>query len=153
MAARVSDELEEVLNSFAEVMAKLLIDQHRQNVTALDLTLPQAQMLRILRRGTLPTGQLAAELNVTASSVTQLTDRLIRKGLIERQAAKNDRRAVIVALSSKGKRLVDGFRKRRALLLREAMTRLNKSEQADVIEAMKMVVNALNGSARETNKG
>lgn len=143
MAGPVQDELEEVLNSFAEVMGQLMIDGHQQHATALDLTLPQAQMLRILRRGPLPTGQLAAELKVTASSVTQLTDRLIRKGLIERQAVENDRRSVLVALSPKGKRLIDGFRKRRATLFREAMMGLDKSEQADVIEAMKKVVNAL----------
>lgn len=143
MAGRVQDELDEVLSNFAEVMARLMIDGHRQHATALDLTLPQAQMMRILRRGPLPTGHLAAELKVTASSVTQLTDRLIRKGLIERQAVENNRRSVLVALSPNGKRLVDGFRKRRATLFREAMMDLNKSEQADVIEAMKKVVNAL----------
>ncbi|MEK6279293.1 MAG: MarR family transcriptional regulator [Acidobacteriota bacterium] len=153
MAGRTPDELEEILNGFAEVMARLMIDQHQQHVAALDLTLPQAQMLRILRRGRLPTGRLAAKLKVTASSVTQLSDRLMRKGLIERQAAENDRRSVIVSLSSKGKRLVDGFRKRRAILFREALTRLNRSEQADVIEAMKMIVNALNSQAREDKQG
>lgn len=153
MAGRTHDELEGVLNGFAEVMARLMIDQRHQNVAALDLTLPQAQMLRILRLGPLPTGQLAAELKVTASSVTQLTDRLIRKGLIERQPAENDRRSVIVSLSSKGKRLVDGFRRRRATLFREAIRRLSESEQAEVIRAMKMIVNTLNSQASEDKEG
>lgn len=143
MAGRKPDEVEKVLNGFAEVMARLMIDQHQQQIAALDLTLTQAQMLRVLRRGILPTGQLAAELRITASSVTQLTDRLISKGLVERQAVAGDRRSVLVALSAKGKRLVDGFRKRRSLLFKEALAQLGETEQAHVIEAMKMVIWAL----------
>lgn len=149
MAGKKPDELEEILNGFAEVMARLMIDQHQRHIASLDLTLPQTQILRILRLGPLPIGQLAAQLKVTASSVTQLTDRVIRKGLIERQAAENDRRSVIVSLSSKGKRLLDGFRRRRAIFFREAIIRLSKSEQADVIGAMKMIVNALNSQGGE----
>ena len=144
------DEVEKILNGFAEVMSRLMIDQHHQQIEDLDLTLPQAQMLRVLRRGPTPTGQLAAELRISASSVTQLTDRLIRKGLIRRQAAENDRRSVLVALSVKGKRLVDQFRKRRALLFKGALARLNEEEQTQVIGAMKMVITVLESYERET---
>lgn len=150
MAGRKPDEVEIVLNGFAEVMARLMIDQHRQQIAALDLTLPQAQMLRVLRRGILPTGQLAAELRITASSVTQLTDRLISKGLVERQAVAGDRRSVLIALSAKGKRLVDGVRKRRGLLFREALVQLGEAEQAQIIEALKQVIGALERYEQKT---
>lgn len=150
MAGRVP-EVEKVLNSFAEVMGRLMIEKHHQDVAALDLTLPQAQMLRILRRGRLPTGRLAVELRISASSVTQLTDRMIRKGLIERQAVEGDRRSVLVALSPKGKRLVDQFRKSRGILFRQALSRLSKTEQAQVIEAMQLIGKALESYELETS--
>lgn len=149
MAKGIPDEIERVLNSFAEVMSKLMVDHHQQQITALDLTLPQGQVLRILRRGAAPTGKLATELRVSASAVTQLTDRLVRKGLIERQAAARDRRSVLVALSAKGKRLVDGFRKRRSIFFREVLTQLSETEQAHVIEAMKMMIMALESYEQE----
>ena len=150
MGEPVIDNVEEVLNGFAEVMSRLMLDQHHRQIEELDLTLPQAQLLRVLRRGPIPTGQLAAELRISASSATQLTDRLIRKGLLKRQTAENDRRSVLVALSIKGRRLVDQFRKRRALLFKEALSQLGRGEQAQVIGAMKMVVNALENYEQET---
>jgi DNA-binding MarR family transcriptional regulator len=136
-------EAEEVLNRFAEVMSKLLIEQHQQRLAALDLTLLQAQVLRVLRRGPLLTGQLATELRITAPAITQLTDRLIRKGLIERQAAVDDRRCVMVALSAKGRRLVDQFRRQRSQIFTGALAYLRDDEQAQVVEGLSKVIEAL----------
>jgi DNA-binding MarR family transcriptional regulator len=145
-------EVSRVLNGFADVMARLMIDHHQQQIAMLDLTLPQAQVLRVLRRGNTTPGQLATELKMSASSVTQLTDRLIRKALIERQEVKGDRRSVHIALSGKGKRMVDQFRKRRSVLFTEAIARLTETEQAQVIAALEMVITAFDSYERETNK-
>jgi DNA-binding MarR family transcriptional regulator len=143
MAENAAARVEEILNHFADAMARVLLDQHQQHIAELDLTLLQAQVLRTLRRGAMPTGQLAAELRISAPAITQLTDRLVRKGLIERQATVDDRRCVLVALSSKGKRLVDQFRKRRAELFHNALATLDESEQEQVLEVMGKVVMVL----------
>ena len=120
----------------------ILVDQH--HLAELDLTLPQAQVLRVLRRrGAVPTGHLALELRISAPAVTQLTDRLMRKGLIERQTVAGDRRTVLVALSLKGKRLVDQFRQRRRDIFNEAIAHLSKAERAEIIAALEKVVAAL----------
>lgn len=143
MVGITSAKAEEVLNSFAEVMSKLLIEQYQQHLSALDLTLPQAQVLRVLRRGPILTGQLAAQLRITAPAITQLTDRLVRKGLIERQAAVDDRRCVVVALSAKGRRLVDQFRRERSRIFTGALAYLSDVEQARVVEGLSKVIEAL----------
>lgn len=143
MAAVTTMKAEKVLNSFAEVMSKLLIEQYQQHLAELDLTLPQAQVLRVLRRGGILTGQLAAELRISASAITQLTDRLVRKGLIERQAAADDRRCVLVTLSAKGRRLVDRFRKQRSEIFSGALASLSEAEQAQVVLGLSKVVEAL----------
>jgi len=143
MAETAPAEVEEVLTNFTEVMSRLMIDQYQQQITELELTLPQAQVLRVLRRGPLPTGQLAAELRISAPAITQLTDRLLRKELIERRATADDRRCVIVALSEKGARLVDQFRQRRREIFTRALGDLSKSDQKQVIEVLGRVVRAL----------
>jgi DNA-binding MarR family transcriptional regulator len=143
MTIKASARVEEILNHFAEAMSGLLIDQHQKHVAELDLTLLQAQVLRVLRRGALPTGQLAAELRISAPAITQLTDRLARKGLIERRPAVDDRRTVLVALSAKGRRLVDQFRKRRADLFSKALAELSEGEQEQIVEALGKVVTLL----------
>lgn len=144
MAVSAPEKLEGILSSFAEVMSRLLLDVHQQHLAELDLTLPQAQVLRVLRRsGTVPTGRLAAELRISAPAITQLTDRLIRKGLIERRTATGDRRSVLVALSSKGKRLVDLFRKRRCEIFSAALAELDEIERAEVVASLEKVIAAL----------
>jgi DNA-binding MarR family transcriptional regulator len=140
MAENAAAKVEEILNHFADAMARVLLDQHQQHIAELDLTLLQAQVLRVLRRGPMPTGQLAAELRISAPAITQLTDRLVRKGLIERQAAVDDRRCVLIALSTKGKRLVDQFRKRRAELFHNALATLDEREQEQVLKVLGKVV-------------
>lgn len=143
MTEPAKEDVEEVLNSFSDVMALLMIDHYQKQINELELTLPQAQVLRVLRRGSLPTGQLAAELRISAPAITQLTDRLIRKGLIERRAAADDRRCVIVALSRKGAHLVDQFRKRRRDIFSRALADLSEADRQQVIEVLSRVVEAL----------
>ncbi|MBV9210420.1 MAG: MarR family transcriptional regulator [Acidobacteria bacterium] len=143
MADSTPLRVEEVLNSFAEVMSALMIDRYQKHVAELDLTLTQAQALRILRRGAVPTGQLASTLKISAPAITQLTDRLLRKGLIERSSAKDDRRCVIVALSEHGRQLVDQFRHRRREIFSRALEHLSHDEQAQIIDALGKVVSAL----------
>ncbi|HVF50287.1 MAG TPA: MarR family transcriptional regulator [Pyrinomonadaceae bacterium] len=131
------------MNSFTEIMSSLLIDQYQEHIAELELTLPQAQVLRVLRRGPLPTGHLAAQLKISAPAITQLTDRLSLKGLIERRASTNDRRTVIVALSERGSLLVDQFRQRRGEIFRGALAHLSREEQGQVVEVLGKVVSAL----------
>lgn len=144
MTETAPEKLEEILNSFAEAMSMILLDLHQKHLAELDVTLPQAQVLRVLRRsGSVPTGRLAAELRISAPAVTQLTDRLIRKGLIERQTLPGDRRTVLVALSGKGRRLIDQFRKRRREIFSRALAQLAEAERAEVIASLEKVIAAL----------
>lgn len=143
MTGAANGRAAEVLDSFAEVMSRLLVERYQSHLAELDLTLLQAQVLRILWRGSLLTGQLASELRISAPALTQLTDRLVRKGLIERQAAADDRRCVLVGLSAKGKRLVDQFRRQRKDIFNGALAYLNDAEQAQVVEGLSKVIEAL----------
>ena len=151
MALTATVKVEGVLNDFAEIMSGLMIDQYQQQVAELDLTLTQAQMLRILRRGPLTTGQLAEKLGISAPAITQLTDRLLRKELIERRAADDDRRCVIVALSARGVRLVDQFRKRRSAVFSDALAQLSDDDQKQAVEILGKVVKALETHQTITN--
>lgn len=146
-------EVEEILNDFAEKLSGLMIDHYQRHIAELDLTLPQAQALRILRRGPRTTGRLAEELGMSAPALTQLTDRLVRKELIERRTDEGDRRCVIVALTAKGARLVDDVRARRREVFYGALERLSGPEQAQVFEALSLVVNALDASDAASERG
>jgi DNA-binding MarR family transcriptional regulator len=139
-------EMEVVLDRFVEGLFRLMLDHHHAQVGEMDLTLVQAQALRLLRAEPLPTSKLAAALGISAPAVTQLTDRLGRKRLIERRTVKNDRRAVIVAVTEKGGRVIDGFRRRRNEIFADTLSRLTDDDRAEVVAALSKVAAVLRGS-------
>lgn len=141
------------MNDFAEKMSGLMIDHYQRHIAELELTLPQAQALRILRRGPLTTGRLADELGMSAPALTQLTDRLVRKELIERRTDEGDRRCVIVALTQKGAKLVDDVRARRRDVFYGALGHLSGPEQEQVYKALSLVVGALDAVDRGATVG
>ena len=138
-------EIEAVLDGFVEGLFRLMLDHHHAQVGEMDLTLVQAQALRLLRPDPLSTSKLAAALGISAPAVTQLTNRLNRKRLIERRTAKNDRRAVIVAVTEKGEWVVDGFRRGRNEIFAHTLSRLSDDDRAEVLAALSKVASVLRG--------
>jgi DNA-binding MarR family transcriptional regulator len=70
------------------------------------LTLPQFDVLAQLERhpqGLTP-GQLTRALLVTAGNVTGIVERLVRTGLVARRPVPEDRRAVRIRLTARGRR-------------------------------------------------
>ena len=134
-----------ILDRFVEGLFRLMLDHHRAHVVEMDLTVVQAQTLTLLRGEALPTTRLASSLGISAPAMTQLTDRLVRKHLIERRAADRDRRTVIIELTTQGRHIVDRFRKRRSEVFGEALSRLEDPDREQVIDALSKVVVALEG--------
>lgn len=138
-------DIDLILEGFIEAFFHLMLDHHRTHVVELDLTVIQVQALALLREGSSPATRLATYLGISGPAMTQLTDRLIRKQLIERGSAEGDRRAVMIALTGQGKRVVDRFRKRRSEVFAEALSRVSASDQTEVVEALNKLAIALAG--------
>jgi DNA-binding MarR family transcriptional regulator len=120
-----------------------MLEHHQKHAVELQLTLPQAQALRLLRTSMSSTSGLAGLLGISAPAVTQLTNRLVRKRLIERRTVETDRRAVLVALTEKGRRVIDSFRHRRNEAFQQALSRLDEDDRALVIGALAKVAAVL----------
>jgi|SRR5215510_1014007 len=127
--------VDEILGGFVEGLFRLMED-HRRLQAVQDLTPVQAQALHLLRRESLPTSRLAVALGITAPAVTQLTDRLGRKKLIERQSIASDRRSVLVAITEQGVRVVDAVQRQRREVFRDVLLRLSEGDRAEVIAAL-----------------
>jgi DNA-binding MarR family transcriptional regulator len=67
------------------------------------LTQAQYQVLFELLGGELPAGELAALVDVSPASMTQMLDRLADAGLVERVRSLEDRRIVVSRLSEAGR--------------------------------------------------
>ena len=85
----------------------LLLREVRRRVPE-ELTLPQFDVMAQLHRndaGMTPRG-LTRELLVTAGNLTGIVERLVGLGLVERRSVPEDRRAVRLRLTPRGRRLM-----------------------------------------------
>ncbi len=71
------------------------------------VTIHQLTALSLLKNGSITMRELAKELDVTESSATAVTDRLVKQGLVERHNDPSDRRVVRLSLSPEGGSLVE----------------------------------------------
>src|SRR5260370_5164755 len=95
----------------SEEITRLVLDLGRSlsshfdaQMTKLNLTLPQAMLLRQLGEP-LPMNEAAGKLHCDPSNVTGIVDRLEARGLIARRQLSTDRRFKNLVLTAKGRRL------------------------------------------------
>jgi DNA-binding MarR family transcriptional regulator len=79
-------------------------------VKALGINATDGHCFDILdRHGPMPAGELAKAAGITTGAVTQVVDRLERKGIVERLPDPTDRRRVLLGITEKGRRIARDF--------------------------------------------
>jgi DNA-binding MarR family transcriptional regulator len=95
------------------------------------LTLSQHHLLSALSDGQeLRIGELALAAGVAAPTATRMLDGLERDGIVKRVQSQEDRRAVSVRLTAKGRRLLDAKRELVAAKRRELYESMTPAERA-----------------------
>lgn len=108
-----------------------------------DVTLPQYRALIVLgQRGAQRPADLASTLTVTPSTATRMCDRLVAKGLIDRDRVAEDRREVRVSLSDRGRALVDEVTRRRRTEIAGLLGSLPQADHEAVIGALRTFAEA-----------
>jgi len=94
------------------------------------LTLMEFGILEVLfHKGPLLLGEVQRRILVSSGGVTYLVDRLERKGLVERRACPDDRRARYAALTARGEELIRGVFPQHAACIEDLMSVLTPEEQ------------------------
>lgn len=87
-------------------------------------------------QGPLRMSDLADACAVDASTMSRQADRLLASALIERDVQAADGRAVVMRLSSKGKRLIRLLKSVRRQALQDLLSRWNEQEQQQFAELL-----------------
>ena len=90
-------------------------------------------------------GDLVRQTLVTSGTMTNRIDGLVRRGLVSRQAATNDRRAVNVTLTEEGRRLVDDAMAELLEGERTLLTGLDAQEQGALAAYLKRLLVGFEG--------
>jgi DNA-binding MarR family transcriptional regulator len=119
-----------------ELMTRALVGLTLQSLQVLEgeVSLPQFRLLLVLSElGRVPSSRLAAELGMTASSVTRLADRLETAGLLVRGTDPRSRSIVTLEVTAAGVGLVARVVDRRHQLLAALLGRMNPGERAAAV--------------------
>jgi MarR family 2-MHQ and catechol resistance regulon transcriptional repressor len=91
----------------------------------------------LLHKGPLPVNTLGAKVRLTSGSASVAIDRLEAKGLVERKADADDRRARVVHLTAEGRKLIQAAFTDHADVLEKAASSLSRRERAELIGLLK----------------
>jgi len=113
------------------------------------LSMPQINILmQLYHKGPCGMSQISERFNITAAAASQLVDKLVQAGYLNRAEDPGDRRAKMLTLSPAGLELIKTGFEERYRWLEELATRLTLQEQEKIGEALVLLVNA----AREADK-
>lgn len=108
-----------------------------------EVTLAQYRALVVLAsRGPQRVVDLARLLDVTASTATRMSERLVRKGLIRRQRQTRDRRMVRLSISAAGRELVAAVTARRRVEVQDIVGRLSAADRQQLVATLRMFADA-----------
>lgn len=105
------------------------------------LSVPQiGALMRISHRGACGVSDLGDELGVTNAAASQMLERLVQGGLVERREDPDDRRAKRIALTERGSRLVQGTVEMRLRQFAELADRLDPPARTRAAAALRTLV-------------
>lgn len=115
----------------------------------LDLTYNQYKtLLSLSDMGPCTLNALSRDLGVATSSASQMVDRLVAMGLVERQAALEDRRRIVLTTSDAGEELLEKVKEGILLRYQDLFNSLGSAEQANLAGAIHTLVRILERATR-----
>jgi len=103
-----------------------------------DITIAQYRTLVVLAsRGPQKIADLAGQLDVTPPTAGRMCDRLVRRGLVARHRARDDRRVMRISLTADGRRVLDEVTRQRRAVIGSVLAGLSPQRQAGIAHALR----------------
>ena len=114
-----------------------------------EVTLPQFRALVLIDiHDAMTVAQLADALGVVPSTATRMCDRLVAKRLVDRVVDSANRRQMTLTLRPEGRALIEQSTRRRKREINRLLKSIPAQAQADLAEALGLLVHAAHGSDR-----
>ena len=107
------------------------------------LSMPQFSILMQLRyRGTCSVSDISDRFDFSAAAASQLVDKLVQAGYLERAEDPTDRRAKLLSLSAKGEELINQGIEERHRWMDDLVRTLSVEDQKKVADALAILTQA-----------
>jgi DNA-binding MarR family transcriptional regulator len=138
----VPEEPEESLAEAFRGVARQLRHQTQRTLAPWDVTPSQARALGVLtRHGPMRLGALSEHLHIAPRSTTEVVDALEEARMVERLPDPDDRRAILVALTSRGEEVAAGIRAARAAEAEGFFARLDEADRTSLARILRALRN------------
>ena len=93
-------------------------------------------LMRLYYHGACPVSEIGDHLGITKAATSQMVQRLVEQGLLERSEDPTDRRVKQLTLTAEGRALIDQGIEARRRWLEDLTTALPAEQQANIITAL-----------------
>jgi DNA-binding MarR family transcriptional regulator len=133
----------EVIREWSEVFMHRSMRDFKKFMEETGLSFSQINILmRLLHGGNTGVSEVGSQLGVTNAAASQAVDRLVHLGLVERTEDPEDRRAKKLALTSKGRTLIEKGIEVRSRWVEGITDALTPEQQGMIISALTLLTTA-----------
>jgi DNA-binding MarR family transcriptional regulator len=135
----IAEESVDALTDALLAASRLLVAVSARSIAHVDdsITIPQFRMLVVLStRGPSKIAALADALDVQPSTATRMVDRLVTTTLIERKPNPDSRRELIIALTRRGRTIVEAVTARRRREIAAVVEHMPEQDRSGLIRAL-----------------
>jgi DNA-binding MarR family transcriptional regulator len=133
----------EVIREWSEVFMHRSMRDFRKFMDETDLSFSQINILmRLLHGGSAGVSEIGGQLGVTNAAASQAVDRMVKDGMIERTEDPIDRRAKKLALTPKGRTLIERGIEIRSQWVEGLTQALTPEQQSMIISALTLLTAA-----------
>jgi DNA-binding MarR family transcriptional regulator len=132
-----TDHFNSALRHWAEVFMRHSMHEYLRFSRQSGLSMAQINTLfRLYHTGECGVSDVGDHLGVTNAAASQMVDRLVQQGLLERDEHPEDRRAKKLTLTPQGQQLVEASIEVRQRWMEQLTTAFNPSEQGSIADAL-----------------
>lgn len=146
--------LEQFGNHMIELLPQLMqeISRYENNyVTEGKITCHQFLVLEVLsHKEEWQMNELVTKMQISFSTATGMIDRLLKHGLVKRHRGESDRRTVLVAVTAKGKRIINEVYAQKKEGIVNLFGRLTKEDRTLYLDILNKLVMKLSSVKGET---
>ncbi|HLO30635.1 MAG TPA: MarR family transcriptional regulator [Anaerolineales bacterium] len=138
-----SSKLIPTIRQFMDIAMHYSLRERAHFAKATGLSMPQFGILMQLHyRGNCGVSDISGRFDITNAAASQLVDKLVQSGLIQREEDPHDRRAKLLNLTDKGRELIQRGTEERYRWIDELVGKLTPEERAQISEALNIMTRA-----------
>jgi DNA-binding MarR family transcriptional regulator len=137
------ETLTKVIHEWSEVFMHRSMRDFKRFMDTTGLSFSQINILmRLVHSGSTNVSEVGEQLGITNAAASQAVDRLVGLGLIERTEDPEDRRTKRLALTQKGRAIIEQGIQARSQWIESVTNTFNPEQQAMIISALTLLTEA-----------